>query len=437
MIWAIIPLAKAQQWEMVESPGLMSEKIDFISDDKGFAIMQIIFCPSADGSSTNNNRCGSYGLFKTEDRGNSWDTINTPIGIQSFMPINQIDFISEDIGYIELYDFNDNYPKLYKTEDGGISWTDVSPDTLYGWGSSTGFGTMLSFVNESDGYWAKGENLYKTNDGGISWNSIKGQDIINNFSNNSKTLEQVSFYDENNGLAIINVSLPASPWTEAHVCVTSDGGQTWKANKLDATYAGKAIQASTNTAFFITPWGVNDSVIYSTTNSGLSWDPLTMPDEIKNISSFDFRNDNEGYVYTSDQVFYKTVDGGINWTFVDSGNTYVKNITLTPGSGYTTGGFNAFMRLDELTSVSQIHKASDQFNLFPNPVSKSEAFNVIFENMADRNIAIYDITGKTVMNRSATALSERIELPSTINSGLYFVQVDNGIITKTKQIVVY
>ena len=32
---------------------------------------------------------------------------------------------------------------------------------------------------------------------------------------------------------------------------------------------------------------------------------------------------------------------------------------------------------------------------------------------------------------------ERIILPLSINSDLYFVQVDNGIITKTKQIVVY
>jgi hypothetical protein len=162
-----------------------------------------------------------------------------------------------------------------------------------------------------------------------------------------------------------------------------------------------------------------------------------MPDEITNISSFDFRNVNEGYIYTSDQVFYKTVDGGVNWTFVDSSNTYVQNITLTSGSGYTTGGFNAFMRLDELTSVSQIHETSDQFNLFPNPVSKSEAFNVFFENMAERNISVYDITGKTVMNRPSKDLSERIELPSTINKGLYFVQVDNGISSKTKQIIVY
>jgi hypothetical protein len=95
------------------------------------------------------------------------------------------------------------------------------------------------------------------------------------------------------------------------------------------------------------------------------------------------------------------------------------------------------MRLDELTSVSQIHETSSQFNLFPNPVSKSEAFNVFFENMAERNISVYDITGKTVMNRPSKDLSERIELPSTINKGLYFVQVDNGISSKTKQIIVY
>ena len=118
-------MVSAQEWNEVTSPGLSPAKMDFVTDNDGFAIMEM--------NSFSVRRCGVYGLFKTSDGGQTWDTLATPQGSQIWMMPTQIDFVTEDIGFVEIYSRD-----LFKTIDGGATWANISPDSLgrCGWRKS-------------------------------------------------------------------------------------------------------------------------------------------------------------------------------------------------------------------------------------------------------------------------------------------------------------
>jgi len=106
-------------------------------------------------------------IFKSSDLGHSWVAINTPV--KTTFDIRELYFYSENLGFI------DGITEIFKTTDGGLSWT----KTNYPF---DGFGT-LHFSNENEGFNIeqvsryeggdfpvfKGSIFYETKDGGTTW----------------------------------------------------------------------------------------------------------------------------------------------------------------------------------------------------------------------------------------------------------------------------
>src|SRR5688572_3846567 len=141
-----------------------------------------------------------------------WDTVKTfPNGGLAPQPRN-IKFANIDTGYVTA-----NRGKVYRTVDGGNTWTDVSPDTTAA-GNSTANYTALSVVNGKTVFIAgNNRKLFKSTDAGVSWTdltlAITSPVTLSNFVSPSSMIMN----DANNGYLA----------SGAFLLKTTDGWVTW------------------------------------------------------------------------------------------------------------------------------------------------------------------------------------------------------------------
>jgi gliding motility-associated-like protein len=141
-----------------------------------------------------------------------WDTVKTfPLG--SFAPqLRNIKFANQDTGYT-----CGSRSKVYRTVDGGATWTDVSFDTLAP-NNNINY-TALSVINGKTIYvGGSNKKLYKSTNAGVSWTDMSlalttNPTTISAFT----TISTIEMNDENNGY--INAG--------SLILKTNDGWATW------------------------------------------------------------------------------------------------------------------------------------------------------------------------------------------------------------------
>lgn len=85
---------------------------------------------------------------------------------------------------------------MFKTEDGGKSWSPVTlPFSKY---------KHMSFVDEYLGFVLSGDGLYKTTDGGQNWQKIMENSVIYDHTIRSNTFQKVKFTGPDNGFLYSN-----------------------------------------------------------------------------------------------------------------------------------------------------------------------------------------------------------------------------------------
>ncbi len=185
-----------ESWEMVyQSPGLTNVKLFDITslDDTTFFIAGGRYAPQATSM-----------VLKSTDKGDNWYKANTPLETDW---LNDILFVNDSIGYaagdhatiLKTYDRGENWEKLpfntdvflnglhffdannglvvgglhsnttsiFRTDDGGQSWTEIETDAI------AKFLIAIDFPTPSTGYivgWE--ETVLKTTDGGSSWEAL-------------------------------------------------------------------------------------------------------------------------------------------------------------------------------------------------------------------------------------------------------------------------
>jgi photosystem II stability/assembly factor-like uncharacterized protein len=135
-------------WENVEFGG-------FPPDDD---LYQVVFM-----STTLGFVLGYHGVFRTDDGGTTW--VNNWLPVTPYRGAWDMCMIDDYVGYLLGSRWNDPDPELlYKTEDGGMSWSAVE-----GSKSSVLQAVLtIAFVDELTG-WAGGGVIMKTTDGGQNW----------------------------------------------------------------------------------------------------------------------------------------------------------------------------------------------------------------------------------------------------------------------------
>jgi photosystem II stability/assembly factor-like uncharacterized protein len=164
---------------------LWSKALQFINENVGYAVSQ------------------KGQVLKTTDAGNSW-TQSIRDSANSFIDNSALYFMNESIGFV-VGNYGSNVDIIYKTTDGGQSWSSVQNlayQNLY----------CISFADDMHG--AAGGNksaILFTTDQGVSWNPAT-VNLVDQLA-----IKAIKFYDGLNGIAV-----------GTYVFLkTTDGGATW------------------------------------------------------------------------------------------------------------------------------------------------------------------------------------------------------------------
>jgi len=272
-----------------------------------------------------------YGkIYKTTDSGNTWDKVYERQG--SFF--RTIAFLDENIGFVGTVG-TDYFPNvtdtipLYKTTDGGHSWTPVDYSGPYVKGLCAIDIVQEAYINHgvtdykyhlyAVGRVGSPANILISHDAGATWTSHSMQE-------DAKMLFDITMFDKNNGIvcAANNEDISHS---NALILKTSDGGKTWKKvyqssrpfeTTWKASFPSPLIGYVTIQSYHPDP-SIKQQRIAKTIDGGKTWTEINLVEDAQARQfGIGFVDDLHGYVGTMTGG-WETKDGGRTWSPTDLG----------------------------------------------------------------------------------------------------------------------
>lgn len=364
-------------------------------------------------------------VFHTSDGGVEWEVY--PILEAEGRICQDIFTINDSTAWITTNGLTaDSLRGLFKTTDGGESWTEKFDGAAGG-----GF---VHFFDASSGIAIHDRFMTHTIDGGENWENLSPTELPLEIS------ETASYTAANNALASAGDTI----WfgtTRGHVLRSNNRGIDWEV--FDTPFENKDVIIST--AFRNSQEGMIISYAY------LFQDVISFTDSTKVALTFDGGDTWE----LADTIFdFKvscmTAIPGFEYKFLGATNglsTITTDIAQTwqhfsyrpynaveffnselgwVGNSQTSTDFPAMMYKWEgiVSSNKSITKTDLKVNIFPNPFSESFQFDmnfIDFEKYKKDNLTleIFDILGKKIMSQELIAAQTNIRFPSIAN-GVYF-----------------
>jgi photosystem II stability/assembly factor-like uncharacterized protein len=445
-------------WDNKQSVWGQASGIYFVNHDTGFTVGE--------------------GFYKSVDWGETW------ILNRFWAPFRDVYFINQNTGFagsgrkLRVHG-GGTTGDMFVTNNGGNSWDPVC---------RTGFTGSILFVNDLIGYFIEEGAINKTNDQGQTWNTV--------YRNNGDStgydmwLEDICFFDENNGWVVGNVSLIDS--TGAGMLGTTDGGEHWDLvwTYLPADRFG-SIHAVNNTCwavgdpgiiakyteqtgwqkmptvtdlplndvFFYNDshgwiscgyfdWGNSQSLLLRTQNGGETWQQIRYSDYL--INDMFFEDSAHGWAVGCDTsrqgMVLETFDGGNNWTIRAEGLSERLNaLHFKDEVGWAVGGNGLVLRTDNWTTwINQNTREAypSKFRLSqnnPNPFNPSTKIKFSLPQTYNVRIDIYNTLGqniKTILNEKRQAGDHEFEFNAqNLASGVYYYRIEAGDFQDVKKMV--
>jgi photosystem II stability/assembly factor-like uncharacterized protein len=366
-------------------------------------------------------------FFKTINNGTSWTTYT--IATLSGMDLASISAVNKDTAWAAVNHHGGGvsvpifYSKIYRTNDGGITWFSQNTATF------TGPANHINFINFSDenngicvgdsntGYW----EIYKTSNGGANWNRISATNIISNITN-EKGVE--------NCFDILNNNI----WfgtTKGRVYKSIDYGTTWNVyNTGLSNISNISMKDSLNG---LASNGLN---IIKTSDGGQTWSVQTYSG---NFHSYDFcfGQNGSGLCFSSgwkngDMGSSYSTDGGLNWITLDSmphtaldfksPTGWSGGVTLFGGTALTHMIFYDWQQNN--TAILSNTKSKSSISIFPNPFQNQ--LNLQLENVLnskDFKIEMYNTLG-ILVQKWDYQFENKYDL-TNILAGTYIIKLFN------------
>ncbi|MCF6131480.1 T9SS type A sorting domain-containing protein [Flavobacterium wongokense] len=360
---------------------------------------------------------------RTTDGGSSW----TPGLIDAGNPdlrITNISPVSGDTAWVGAFDENDGLGGVFKTSDAGVTWEQQN-FAGYTTAGESWFNCVHFFdgnVGLTMGDPENGEfEIYRTTDGGNTWTRIAAATLPNPLSGE---------YGYNGGYAANGDSFWFTT-NKGRLYRTTDRGVTWNAYQAPLTDFGSAAQSgsvdfsSASNGYLLKTVGTTYTY-YTTTNGAQTWSAAAPFTGTRRILSY--VPGTNVIVATSQAAPVGTsvsVDNGTTWTDVESGDQRGANAFLNMTTGWSAGFSTdevtgGIFKLTGQLGVSTANAA--KFRVFPNPASSTVTVSTPEVDAA--KLSVTDLSGKVVMTRTLSGMENTVDI-STLSTGAYFFEVSS------------
>ncbi len=302
---------------------------------------------------------GGGQILKTSNGGLSW----TQQFYNSDYYFRSVEFFNDQIGFAGTLANGAPTASLFKTVDGGTTWTDITANfpvnvpgicgmhmvdenTIYVTGTFYGSGYIMKSTNQGD-----------------SWTYTNMQSLCNG-------LVDIYFKDENVGYAAGQSAQGTG--LRGIIVRTTDGGQNWSTVALGNNSNERVwkLQELNNTVMYASVESFTPSPEYfKSTDGGQSWvlNTVTSSGVSGTIQGVGFLNENIGWVGGFNNFFYETTNQGNDWEYKPSiGSSFNRFQRINDTLMYTSG-VNVYKYVDpDLLSIEEFE--------IPKPKGHSLAF---------------------------------------------------------------
>jgi photosystem II stability/assembly factor-like uncharacterized protein len=286
---------------------------------------------------------GAGKLFATRDGGESWEKLWDRPG--TF--IRALGFVDAENGFLGnvgtgYYPGVTDQNPLYRTRDGGISWT---PVPVSGFPANGGI-CAIHILPQRRIFQGETRNVpvihaagrvggpafvLRSEDGGESWRTI-------DLSAQARMILDVHFHDAQHGLIAASTSAEVEKG-QALILRTRDGGNSWQTAYRGARAFENIWKMSFPTPLvgYATVQSYDESnpvrLVIKTTDGGASWQEIALT-QVPGTRTFGigFADAEHGWVGTR-ACGFETRDGGQSWTRVDAMGPAVNKIRIVEHGG--------------------------------------------------------------------------------------------------------
>jgi photosystem II stability/assembly factor-like uncharacterized protein len=377
--------------------------------------------------------------------------------------------------FVGSVSINSDFFHILKSTNSGFNWTF----------SDSGINQMINpdfiQVDEDENIFFAGNsnNIYKSSDNGISWN----------FLNAFWDIRSLSISDNNFIFAGVDDYPPI------YVVRSSDSGNSWEnitgiihhpvwalESYLNNVYAGAqgrlyhspdyGVSWDTTTSFtssWISTIFVNDSGylfvgtwndgVYILKDSSKPWQKIFNSTDC--IASIQQNSDGilyllKGHYSSTDELVFRSPDGGLNWEPIDNGLPDIHSHSLLVSKDnslyittYEDGIFKSTNDGDNWFSINlptsvenNIFEGLNDFRLdqnYPNPFNPSTKISWQSPVAGHQTLKVYDVLGNevaTLVNEYRNAGGFEIDFnASSLSSGIYFYKLQAGDFVQTKKMI--
>lgn len=409
----------------------------FADPSRGLSEIRIVdantvWAVAYDGLDTTNN---IQEFTKTTNGGTLWQAGTIDVGNPA-LKITNISPVSGTTAWAAAFDETDGLGAVYKTTDGGGTWTQQNATGYVTAGES--WLNVIHFFDANNGI-SQGDpqggefEIYRTTNGGTTWTRVPAANVPNPLSGE---------YGYNGGY----VAAGGSMWfttNKGRLYRTTDMGATWTVSQAPLTDFGSAAQSGqvdfsdANNGYLLKTVGTTYTY-YTTTNGGTTWSAAAPFTGTRRIISY--IPGTTTLVATSQAAPVGTslsTDNGATWTDLESAAQRGASAFLNASTGWSAG-FNTSDNVGGVfklnTSLGNVNFETNpsKFKVYPNPAYNTVTVSV--SNLDSYRLAVTDLTGKLIINQTLSGVENTIDI-SSLSSGAYFFTLNTDEKSETVKII--